>query len=398
MYQKSEKHVECWGWYSIAVNILLTALNLIIAALSGSLAVAAEMVHNIVDLISSISVLAGLKIARRKSKRFPYGLYKVENLVSTGIAILIFLTAFEIIKMAVFGEQKTISVTPVILSGVALSVIIPYVFSIFQLKIGRQAQSPALIADAKEYKVHVLSSGLVFVSLAGHFFSLSLDRIAAVAVAVFIAKTGWELLVDGMRVLLDASIDEATLKKIRDIIKSDKRVIAIEHLTGRNAGRYKFVEAELTLRYTQIADTHAVLKKLETEIRQEIPNIDRIIIYVKPRDIKRLKYAIPLKTIDGVISEHFGEAPYFALITVNKEKKNIEEHINIKNSFIEVNKAKGIKVAEWLLEFNIDIVVVSEPLEGRGPQYVFNSAGVEMIQRSAKTVTELLTGYGYKEE
>ncbi len=47
--------VERWGWYSIGINLLLSALNLAIAAASGSLAVAAEVVHNVVDLVASVA-------------------------------------------------------------------------------------------------------------------------------------------------------------------------------------------------------------------------------------------------------------------------------------------------------------------------------------------------------
>jgi divalent metal cation (Fe/Co/Zn/Cd) transporter len=70
------------AWASFGVNILLSLLNLAIAFASGSLAVAAEMIHNIVDLAASITVLAGIKISARKSRAFPYGLYKVENMVA----------------------------------------------------------------------------------------------------------------------------------------------------------------------------------------------------------------------------------------------------------------------------------------------------------------------------
>jgi len=58
--------LERWGWASIGVNLVLTLINLVIAAASGSLAVAAEMVHNLVDLAASIAVLAGLKIAQHR--------------------------------------------------------------------------------------------------------------------------------------------------------------------------------------------------------------------------------------------------------------------------------------------------------------------------------------------
>ena len=66
--------VERTGWFSIGVNIFLTLLNLVIALASGSLAVAAEMVHNLVDLMASVAVLVGLKLSQRESRDFPYGL------------------------------------------------------------------------------------------------------------------------------------------------------------------------------------------------------------------------------------------------------------------------------------------------------------------------------------
>ena len=87
--------VERVGWYTIGVNILLTLLNLAISVASGSLAVAAEMVHNLVDLVSAVAVLVGLKLSKRKSRDFPYGLYKVENVVAVGIALLIFVAGYE---------------------------------------------------------------------------------------------------------------------------------------------------------------------------------------------------------------------------------------------------------------------------------------------------------------
>ena len=79
---KQETNIERWGWYSIGINVLLALINLAVALASGSLAVEAEMVHNVVDLFTAIGVLIGLKLSTRKSKAFPYGLYKIENVIT----------------------------------------------------------------------------------------------------------------------------------------------------------------------------------------------------------------------------------------------------------------------------------------------------------------------------
>jgi hypothetical protein len=68
--------IERWGWYSIAVNVLLALLHGLIVFSSESLAVAAELAHNIIDMAATVALLIGLKLAGRKSKSFPYGLYK----------------------------------------------------------------------------------------------------------------------------------------------------------------------------------------------------------------------------------------------------------------------------------------------------------------------------------
>ncbi len=210
--QGTEFQVENWGWKSIAVNIVLVFINLAIAIPSGSLAVAAEMVHNLVDLVASVAVLLGLKISQRRSKAFPYGLYKVENVVAVGIAVLIFFTGFEIVREAIFANKQPGIITPWMLVGVGISALLPLIFSHFELSAGQAANSPSLIADAQEYRAHVFSSGVVLISLLGQLIGFHLDQPAALLVVFFIARTGWELLKDGMRVLLDASLDTETLK------------------------------------------------------------------------------------------------------------------------------------------------------------------------------------------
>jgi len=84
-------------------------------------------------------------------------------------------------------------------------VAIPLVVSHFELRAGQVANSLALIADARGYRAHVFITGIVFTALLAQRFNFLLDRIVA------ITKMGWDLLADGMRVLLDASLDTATL-------------------------------------------------------------------------------------------------------------------------------------------------------------------------------------------
>jgi cation diffusion facilitator family transporter len=368
----------------MGINVLLIAINLAIAMASGSLAVEAEMVHNVVDLFTAVGVLVGLKLATRKSKAFPYGLYKIENVVSVILALMTFLTAYEIAREALFAPGSFLApaqatrVDGWMLAGVLLATAIPLVFSHFELRAGRASNSPALIADAREYRAHVFTTGVVFASLVSQWFNLPLDRIAALVIVIAIGKTGWELLSDGMRVLLDASLDAETLLAVQETIAAEPTVTEVKWVTGRNAGRFRYLEAEVALRVQDLEKAEAAIQRIETQIRRQVPFIERTLIHAQPAQHTHHTFAVPLADREGTIKRHFGEAPYFALVRVRLSDKEIEEQRILSNPHLSAEKAKGIRVAEWLIEHKADVILLTEELQSRGPLYALTSAGIEL--------------------
>ncbi len=389
---KETPNVERWGWYSLGINVILTTTNLIIASLSGSLAVAAEMVHNFVDLLSAAAVVIGLKLANRKSKDFPYGLYKLENVVAVVMSFLIFFTAYEILKDAFFTPKDDAETTVELwmLVGTALSMVLPLAFSVFEMRAGKASGSPVLQADAREYRVHVFTGGMVFAALAGHAIDFPLDRVAAVIIVIAIVKTGWESFKDGMRVLLDASLDLETLDRIRDIIHAEPAVIAVEWITGDNAGRFRFVEAGIVLRVTDLEKAEHITNRIEGKIGEAIANVERVVIHADPPQRDRLLYAIPLKEPGGALADHIGEAPYFALATIRQEDGAVEDQRIISNPHLIVEKRKGIIVSEWLVGQKIDVMLTAQDMSSRGATYALSDAGVEIRTTQAKTLQEAL--------
>jgi len=383
-------NVERWGWYSVGLNVLLAALHAVIAAASGSLAVAAELVHNLIDLAAAVAVLAGLKLAARKSKAFPYGLYKVENLVALGLAGLIFVSAYEIARNALLAPAAAVRAEGWMLAALAATGALPLVFSHFELRAGRLANSPVLIADAKEYRVHVFTTGLAFAALASQWAGVALDRIAALVIIVAVAWTGWGLLRDAMRVLLDASLEPAALSEIRSIIGADPAVMELKWITGRNAGRFRFVEAGVALRLAALDKAEAAIRRIETAVRAAVPHVERVLLHAETADSPLLRCAVPLADPTGTVSRHFGEAPFFALATLRRADGGVEEQRIVANPHRALEKAKGIRVAEWLVAQKVDAVILHEDVRGKGPEYVFREAGVELRHTAGATLAEAL--------
>ncbi len=375
------------GLYSIGVNVLLVAIKGVLAYLSGSVALLADAIHSATDVISSITVLAGIKISKRKSKNFPYGLYKVENFVSLLTSLFIFLAGYEIVK-TVFFEPFTLNreYLPYAMGGLVAAMGITFFFSRYELRQGKAIGSPSLIADAKHIRTDMMSSCVILVGLVGGLFGLELDRIAAIVVVLLVFKAGAGIFADAFRVLLDASLDFKTLDQVKTIILKDPGVVSINGLWGRNSGQYKFIEADIIIKAGNLEKAHLVSGRIEKHIRTAVAHVDHILIHYAPQKRETVTVAIPLKSDRQGISEHFGTAPCFYVATVRERDGVLLSEAYETNPFAGEEKGKGIKVSEWLLEKGVDTVYSPKGFEGKGPGYVFSDAGVDVMLTENKNL------------
>ncbi|NLI81558.1 MAG: cation diffusion facilitator family transporter [Deltaproteobacteria bacterium] len=383
--QKETHLIQRIGFYSFLLNLSLTCLKAYLAQVSGSLAIVAGTVDSATDSIASLAVWGGLKLASRKSRAFPYGLYKIENVIQVGMALLIILVGYEIARETFQAPGEVPWITPGIIGGMTIGVVLPLIFGRYTIAIGRRTASPALVADGRHRQADVLSSVVVlaaivtdYAGLRFSFHGVTLDHIAAGLVLVFIGYTGLELLVTGMRVLLDASLDAALLDRVRRIIEAEPAVVEIRTLVGRNAGRFRFLETELVLRTHNLEKAHAISKRIESAVLKEVRNVDRVLIHYEPPRRDKTAVAVPLESDRKTLSTHFGEAPVFYIGILRTEDGRLLEERFLANPFLEEEKAKGIKVSQWLLGHGVDLLFTTASLEGRGPGYVLSDAGVMM--------------------
>ncbi len=373
------------------LNLILTLVKVPLAILTGSLAITASAIDSGTDAVASLVIYGGVRLSTRKTRSFPLGLYKLENVASVTISLFIFIAGYEIVKQIFSSSDSLVQITPIsifLLAGSSLSI---FGFGQYALHVGKKTRSPVLIAEGRHRQVDVLSSIVVLVSVLFSYFDLqtnvmgiSIDRIGAALILLFIAKTGGELLSDGMRVLLDASIDFPTLDKIRSLIRQEPAVDEIKSLIGRNAGRYRFIQADITLNVNDLEAAHKISEAIEHRILTQIPNIEKITIHYEPKVRTHDILALPLSDKNGQISPHFGEAPYFALLHRHIDKHTIDAKKIMENPHCTVSTAKGIRVAEWLVDQKITHVGIKEDVSQKGPGYVLSSAGIKIIRISSK--------------
>ena len=390
------KRIALWAFL---LNLGLAAMKVILAFYSSSLAVTAGAIDSGTDAVASLVLYGGLKLSTRKTPSFPLGLYKIENLISVVIALFIFFAGYEIALQVIRPAQASpdVSIHTVVL--LSAGVVATYLFGRYAIRIGRRTESPFLMAEARHRQVDVLSSIVVVASvLTGYFhwnytfLNIPTDQIAAAVVLIFIAWAGWELLVDGMRVLLDASIDFETLDQVKRILEGHPMVVKVPSLIGRNAGRFRFLQTSIILRTGDLEKAHQISQILEEEIHRKVPHVERVMIHYEPQPHTHTRIAVPLSDREGSLSDHFGESPYFAFVTVRLEDGAVEKREVMENPHRAVDVAKGIRVAEWLAEQNVDHVLMKEDLSRKGPGYVMANAGIRSSITSADKLDQAVEG------
>ena len=251
------------GVYSIGVNFLLVGIKALLSVLSGSLALIADAIHSFTDVISSATVLAGIKISKRRSKNFPYGLYKVENFVSLISSLFIFFAGYEIVHTVFLTPQSLKpEYLPFAMAGILLTMLITFAFSRYELGKGKEIGSPSLMADAKHIHTDMLSSAVILAGLMGGIFDLGLDKVAAILVVLLVFKAGVRIFIDSLRVLLDASIDFETMDRVKTVILKDPQVDSIHALMGRNSGPFKFIEADIVIKAKDLEKAYSISQRI----------------------------------------------------------------------------------------------------------------------------------------
>jgi cation diffusion facilitator family transporter len=367
--------------FSCLLNVFLMAAKYFLGEASASMALKADAVHSLANVISSLSILAGILISDRKTKTFPLGLYKVENLVALLSSFLILFAAYEIVHGALHSiRQGLIQNLGIVTAGIVLMLLVVWLYSRYELKAGLKAGSPSLVADAKHIATDMLSLMVILIAILGTYFGIPLDRYVAVLIAALVARTALIILVDSLKVLMDATLDNSTLIGIREIMESHPLVITITSLGGRSSGRFKFVEADVKIDARLLRDAHKAVTHLEEEILDRWPDIDRILIHYEPEQQEFILISAPIDApkgarpeLDSMLSEHFGEAPFFAVLRKETCTGNVAFETFIENRFNALERQRGVKAAELLAEAGVDEVWTRAAVDGKGAGYALEA-------------------------
>ncbi len=259
---------------SSSVAAFLTLMKLTIGIASGSVAVLASAIDSILDMFVSLFNYFAISNSEKPADRdFNYGRGKIEALASVIEGVIITLSGLFLLYTAVkkyfTNEVSQYIETSLIVMVISLFITIGLV--LYLNIVAKKTNNMVIKADALHYKTDVWVNAAVLLSLLG--VSLTgyeiIDVIIGAGISIFIIYSAYELIEDGILVLLDKSLEKEVSSEIIDIFKSEPQVNDYHFLKTRTAGNNNFVDVHLVFDcLITLMEAHRVSDRVEEKIKE----------------------------------------------------------------------------------------------------------------------------------
>jgi cation diffusion facilitator family transporter len=276
-----------WAIKGSFAGLVVTAVfQLVIVYLSGSVALLADTIHNFGDAATAIPLWIAFTLERRKpTKRFTYGLGRVEDLAGVAIVSIIFLSAVVAGYESVIGLLYPRKVEH--LGAVIIASVVGFFgnegVAIFRIKIGKQIGSAALIADGYHARVDGLASLGVFAgALAVAAGYPSADPIVGLLITIVILRIVWESGKSVFTRLLDG-VDPKVIDEIKHAAGRVTEVGNVSEVRVRWLGHR--LHAELNIAVNQslsVEKGHEIAKTVRHELLHHLRYLSNATIHIDP--------------------------------------------------------------------------------------------------------------------
>ena len=287
-----------------AVNCVLLVAKFVAGILGGSAAMIADAVHSLSDFLTDFVVMAFVKLSSKpQDEDHDYGHGKYETLATASIGILLFFVGVMIlyngavsIYNAFMGEVLPVP-GAVALVVALLSIALKEWAYRFTVKVGREVESQAVVANAWHHRTDAFSSIATAVGV-GAAFGLGekwavLDPVAAVFVSFFIIKTAFDLIAQATGELLEKSLPPDVENRIVEIAESEPEVSDVHGLRTRKIGSRIAIEMHFRMPANiSLYHAHCHASNIEQELKKEFGETTHISIHFEPEKIDG-KYCNP---------------------------------------------------------------------------------------------------------
>jgi len=288
---KAAKRITFIGFI---VNLILSIGKLTAGVIGNSAAMIADAVHSMSDFTTDIVVIAFISISGKESdQNHRYGHGKFEtfaalliSLVLIGVATGIFINGVKNIVYVIKGN--TLEEPGMIAFWAAIvSIIFKEVLYHYTIKIGKQINSDAVIANGWHHRTDAFSSMGTALGIAGAIFLGEswriLDPIAGLIVSIFIIKVAIDIILPSVKELLESSLPQNIVEEIEEILTNHPDVQVYHHLRTRKIGSVYAIDVHIKLnRSITFVRSHDITTEIEIALKDRFGQNTQIIIHTEP--------------------------------------------------------------------------------------------------------------------
>ena len=224
----------------IGLNLGLTVVKAVVGIYAGSVSVLTDAVNNLMDILSSVVTLLGVKLAKRKPDReHPQGHGRIEYLAAIGVGLIILgvgvaavLTSVPKIMEPVIARYSTLSIVVIF-----TTVMVKWVFSRYLRQKGKETRSRSLEASGIDAMFDaILTLGTLVGAVVSVVFGVSVDGWIGLVIAAFIIRSAIEILGEGIGDLIGRKVDDRLARKIRETVKAVEGVEGVKGMMLHDYG------------------------------------------------------------------------------------------------------------------------------------------------------------------
>jgi cation diffusion facilitator family transporter len=278
-----------WAIKWSCLALLATAcVQLVVVALSGSVALLADTIHNFGDAATALPLWVAFALARRRpSERFTYGLGRFEDLAGMVIVLIMALSAlvagYEAVARLIHPEPVT-HLGAVVVASV-LGFLGNEAVALFRIKVGRDIGSAALIADGYHARVDGWTSLAVFGGAVGVWLGYPLaDPLVGLLITAAILWLVWQ----SGKMVFTRALDGVDPEVIHALRHAATHVLGVQVLTDVRArwiGHY--LQAEVSIAVASelsVAEGHAIATEVRHQLLHHVRYLNEVTVHVDPLD------------------------------------------------------------------------------------------------------------------
>jgi cation diffusion facilitator family transporter len=269
----------------LILNLVVAGAKLIFGYSTGAVSIISDGFHSLTDSASNVMGLVGVRASRKPpDDDHPYGHRKYETLAAAGIFVFLLFVVVEVTRSALnrlaggAAPQVTAMSFAVMLITLAINLLVVR----YEGREGRLLNSEMLLADAMHTQSDVLTSCAVLISIGAVKLGYPvLDPIGGLVIAVFIARTGWQIARETSRVLSDRVV--LAEEEIRRVVMDTPQIVGCHHIRSRGTADHTFLDLHVWYPPEMpLHEAHRLSHIVKDRLMSTFPQIADAIIHIEP--------------------------------------------------------------------------------------------------------------------